>query len=64
MNEQATTAETEFPPVSDAEGPIPKFPPLAVDPVTGKLLPMSDEELRGPARRRRQGDQGDRPDLG
>jgi hypothetical protein len=32
------------PPIRDAEGPIPTFPPAAVDPATGRILPMSDEE--------------------
>ena len=31
-------------PLCDAEGPIPAFPPLPIDPVTGRLLPMSEEE--------------------
>jgi hypothetical protein len=29
----------------DELGPIPSFPPLALDPETGRILPVSDEEL-------------------
>jgi hypothetical protein len=44
MNEPTATSKTTEPSLSDADGPIPTFPPLAVDPATGRLLPMSDEE--------------------
>src|SRR4051812_23757991 len=44
MNDPTRISETTEPPLSDDEGPIPRFPPLPVDPVTGRLLPMSDEE--------------------
>jgi hypothetical protein len=44
MIEPSTLSETEPLPLCDAEGPIPKFPPLALDPRTGRMLPMSDEE--------------------
>jgi hypothetical protein len=29
----------------DELGPIPSFPPLAVDPETGRIIPLSKEEL-------------------
>jgi hypothetical protein len=44
MNEQAIIPKVEDEPLCDAEGPIPTFPPLPVDPATGRLLPMFDEE--------------------
>jgi hypothetical protein len=45
MNEHAVIHESgKGAPLSDSEGPIPTFPPLPVDPATGRLLPMSDEE--------------------
>ena len=31
--------------LADELGPIPSFPPLALDPETGRILPVSDEEL-------------------
>lgn len=31
--------------LADELGPIPSFPPLALDPETGRMLPISDEEL-------------------
>ena len=31
--------------LTDELGPIPSFPPLALDPETGRMLPISDEEL-------------------
>src|SRR5262245_57826037 len=36
-NEQAS-------PLRDEQGPIPQFPPVALDPVTGRRLPESPEE--------------------
>jgi hypothetical protein len=45
MNEQTDTARADQDTLCDAEGPIPNLPPLPIDPVTGRLLPMSDEEL-------------------
>jgi hypothetical protein len=44
MIEPTVIPETKDAPLCDAEGPIPTFPPLPVDPVTGRLLPMSEEE--------------------
>ena len=44
MSEPSVMPETEEIPLCDDEGPIPTFPPVAVDPVTGRILPMSDEE--------------------
>jgi len=31
--------------LTDELGPIPSFPPLALDPETGRMLPIADEEL-------------------
>ena len=31
--------------LADDLGPIPSFPPLALDPETGRMLPISDEEF-------------------
>jgi hypothetical protein len=31
--------------LTDANGPIPEFPPPRLDPETGRLLPISQEEL-------------------
>lgn len=31
--------------LADELGPIPSFPPLALDPETGRVLPVSDQEL-------------------
>ena len=31
--------------LADELGPIPSFPPLVLDPETGRMLPVSDEEL-------------------
>jgi hypothetical protein len=36
------TAETEL---ADDRGPIPSFPPLALDPETGRILPISEHEI-------------------
>ena len=44
MNDQATIPEIEQVSLCDSEGPIPVFPPLAIDPATGRVLPMSDDE--------------------
>lgn len=32
-------------PIADGKGPIPEFPAARLDPETGRLLPMSQEEL-------------------
>ena len=49
MNENGSKIEARaipawWPRLVDEEGPIPVHGPLATDPVTGQLLPMSDEE--------------------
>jgi hypothetical protein len=44
MDPKSITSGVEDAPLRDAEGLIPKFPPLPVDPATGRLLPISDEE--------------------
>ncbi len=44
MIKPTSIPEVEHTPLHDDEGPIPTFPPLAVDPATGRLLPMCDEE--------------------
>jgi hypothetical protein len=44
MNEPDHIPDGREVPLSDSEGPIPTFPPVAIDPVTGRMLPMSDEE--------------------
>ena len=44
MNKPNSVQEITHAPLSDEEGPIPSFPPLPLDPATGQLLPMSDEE--------------------
>jgi hypothetical protein len=31
--------------LADAKGPIPEFPPARIDPETGQLLPISEDEL-------------------
>ena len=41
-NGQESLAE---PRVNDELGPIPAFPPASLDPATGRMLPISDEEL-------------------
>ncbi len=33
------------PRLADDRGPIPGFPPASLDPATGRMLPMSNEEL-------------------
>ena len=43
MNERATIAAAQDVPLCDAEGPIPTFPPVPADPVTGRALAVSDE---------------------
>ena len=45
MNNPNTITENKVTPLSDAEGPIPSFPPLPLDPATGQLLSMSDQEI-------------------
>ena len=52
MNENEPKFEIKMPlysspPLADEEGLIPIYPPLATDPLTGQLLPMSDEERAG-----------------
>jgi hypothetical protein len=44
MNKQVVIPDAESAPLCDSEGPIPTFPPVAVDPATGRILPMSEEE--------------------
>lgn len=42
--ETTNVQDVEHEPLCDSDGPIPTFPPVAVDPATGRLLPMSEEE--------------------
>jgi hypothetical protein len=44
MTEHDVSTPTAPDGLCDEEGPIPRLPPLPVDPATGRLLPMSDEE--------------------
>ena len=44
MNKPNTLEETTHAALSDEQGVIPSFGPLPLDPATGRLLPMSDEE--------------------
>ncbi len=44
MNKPIDIEEITVAPLIDAEGPIPSFPPLTLDPATGRLLPMSEDE--------------------
>ncbi len=43
MPNQAT--DTTPAQLADAKGPIPEFPSARLDPETGRLLPISDDEL-------------------
>jgi hypothetical protein len=42
MNGSTSIEATEL---ADELGPIPSFPPLALDPATGRVLPVTDEEM-------------------
>jgi hypothetical protein len=44
MTEPAVSTPTAPDGLYDEEGPIPSFPPIPVDPATGRMLPISDEE--------------------
>jgi hypothetical protein len=44
MNSPGPNPATDL---TDEHGPIPTFPPVAVDPTTGRILPLSEEELAG-----------------
>ena len=44
MSEPGIMSEAESFRLCDAAGPIPVFPPVSVDPTTGRILPMTDEE--------------------
>lgn len=44
MIKPTVSPETEEIPLCDEDGPIPTFPSVAVDPATGRILPMSEEE--------------------
>ena len=52
MNENGSrTQDRPIPPPRpqfvDEDGPIPNYGPIATDPITGRRIPMSDEEREG-----------------